>query len=105
MRSHGHYVNGYPSPTWISWNHMKDRCTNKNHVKYGLYGGRGIKFDPRWKLFENFVLDMGIRPKDKTLDRIDSEKGYYKENCRWASIFTQNHNRKKRRKLGLVTTY
>jgi len=94
---HGHWSNGKPSPTWISWNHMKDRCTNKHHVKYKLYGGRGIKIDTKWKVFTGFLEDMGIRPKNTSLDRINSNGHYTKENCRWASSSVQNNNRCTRR--------
>jgi len=93
-KGHGHYKGNYPSPTWISWNHMKDRCTNKNHVKFNLYGGRGIKVCPKWIKFENFLEDMGIRPNGTSLDRINPEKGYQKDNCRWSSIYIQRHNRR-----------
>ena len=91
---HGHYKGDRPSPTWVSWNHMKDRCSNKAHVKYHLYGGRGIKVCEKWLTFLGFLEDMGKRPTGRSLDRKDNDKGYSKENCRWSSIGQQNNNRR-----------
>lgn len=72
---------------------MKTRCLNKNHVYYRLYGGRGITICERWlHSFENFLADMGARPDAATLDRIDRDKGYSPENCRWADRKTQSEN-------------
>jgi hypothetical protein len=64
---------------------MWDRCTNKNNVYYHNYGGRGITVDPHWGLFENFRADMGLQPEGLQLDRIDNDKGYRKDNCRWTT--------------------
>ena len=64
---------------------MKQRCSRPNHDKYYMYGAVGITYDPKWESFEGFLGDMGERPIGTTLDRIDSKKGYYKENCRWAT--------------------
>lgn len=50
--------------------------------------------DPRWADFVNFLADMGERPPNTTLDRIDNEKGYWKDNCRWAT-HEQQHNNKR----------
>ena len=75
-----------------SWLAMKTRCTNPNQSAYKRYGGRGIGFDPSWKLFENFVADMGERPVGMTLERIDNSKGYCKSNCKWATSAEQSRN-------------
>lgn len=81
------------SSEYCVWVAMKQRCTNPNHMHYGRYGGRGIKFDPRWNSFENFYIDMGPRPKGHTLDRIDNDGGYNKDNCQWVTRKTQARNR------------
>lgn len=72
---------------------MIKRCENKNHPRYHQYGGRGIKVCKKWKSFEKFIEDMGVRPVGLSLDRIDNNKGYYKINCRWATKKQQNMNR------------
>lgn len=80
--------------TYKAWLGAKQRCTNPNYPKYHRYGGRGITICKRWlDSFENFLEDMGERPTGLTLDRIDNDKGYSKENCRWTTLKEQNRNR------------
>ena len=83
------------SPTYLSWQAMKTRCTNSKSENYEHYGGRGITYDPSWESFENFLEDMGERPEGMTLDRIDVNSNYCKENCRWIDHSTQVFNRRK----------
>lgn len=78
--------------TYISWIGMRNRCNYKGHIEYHRYGGRGISYDPRWNDFLVFLDEMGTKPDQTSLDRIDNNKGYCKENCRWATREEQSSN-------------
>jgi len=88
-KSHGKYG----TPTYNSWNTMLARCRNPNHTFFHRYGGRGITVCQRWYVFENFFADMGERPAGTTLDRIDNDRGYEPDNCRWSTNKEQFSNR------------
>lgn len=76
----------HESREYSTWENMIQRCTNPNARKYFLYGGRGVTICDEWiTSFKSFYRDMGNRPDNTSLDRIDSEKGYYKENCKWSN--------------------
>ena len=76
--------------TWIS---MRTRCCDPKHPTYERYGGRGITLDPRWLDFHVFLADMGLKPsKLYTLERVDNDKGYCRENCIWLLRRLQNRN-------------
>ena len=92
MPAHGHCSKGKRSRTYITWMSMVARCTRISHPFHEHYKARGIGPDPRWLLFENFLEDMGVRPPGCTLDRRDNDKGYSKDNCRWAKSRKQQGN-------------
>jgi len=83
------------TPTYNSWQSMKDRCSNKNNKHYRFYGGKGVTIDEKWNNFEAFLEDMGVRPEGTTLDRINPFGNYEMSNCRWADNKTQRSNTRK----------
>lgn len=91
---HGHAKKGDITPTFLTWTGMLVRCQNPNTQNFKDYGGRGITVCKRWLKFENFLADMGEKPEGLTLDRKENDKGYFKENCRWATMEEQSNNRR-----------
>lgn len=80
-----------------AWESMKRRCYNKNYYLYHRYGGRGITVCDEWRNdYSQFLKDMGRKPKGTirySLDRIDNNKGYSPDNCKWSTDSEQNKNR------------
>lgn len=92
--SSGHAANHGKSGSraYKIWAGMLSRIRNPNYKKYHLYGGKGISFCKEWEKFENFYADMGEPPDGCSIDRIDGNKGYSKDNCRWADAKQQANN-------------
>jgi hypothetical protein len=91
---HGHNRKnkGWRSPTYNTWASMKSRC-NGTHAGSKYY--TGVKLDPRWEVFENFLADMGEKPLGLELDRIDPFGDYTKANCRWVTHAENMQNMRK----------
>ena len=84
------------SKIYAVWNMMKQRCSLPTNKYYEYYGGKGIKVSDSWQKFENFYADMGDPPFERaTLDRIDNNKDYCKENVVWSTYEEQQANTSK----------
>ena len=83
------------TPTYIAWKNMKARCDDINHQAYENYGARGITYDQKWSTFNGYLEDMGEVPEKLTLNRIDVNLNYSKENCEWADNYKQGRDRRK----------
>lgn len=84
------------TPEYSLWLNMKSRCYNPKNNAYKYYGGRGITICDEWRDdFKQFYDDMCPRPSDShQIDRIDNDKGYSPENCRWVERIDNVRNRK-----------
>jgi hypothetical protein len=83
------------STCYLAWKNMKSRCTNQNLSNYKYYGERGISVCMEWEhSFQQFLNDMGEPPPYTSLERVDNNKGYDKENCKWATTLEQSRNKR-----------
>lgn len=99
-RKHGHggrYRGLTRTPEYNAWDGLIQRCTNPNQRGWMDYGGRGITVCDRWReSFPAFLADMGEKPEPKaqySIDRIDNDRGYEPDNCKWATRSEQQKNR------------
>jgi len=92
---------GSHSRLYSIWASMKTRCSNPNYKKFDYYGGRGITVCHEWQesfeTFRDWALANGYRD-DLTLDRKNGDKGYFPENCQWATWSEQRLNQKRERR-------
>jgi hypothetical protein len=99
--THGHSRGHNLSSAYVSWRAMKRRCFNPEGKQIKSYAERGVTICERWlgpEGFKNFLADMGPRPADHTLDRINNDGNYEPSNCRWATWIQQAANRRKPKK-------
>lgn len=94
-RTHGHTLRGKTSSEYMSYRGMIQRCYSPNFNRYSRYGGRGIIVCERWRIsFDNFLADMGLKPRSRmSLERVNNDGNYESSNCIWASATEQNRNR------------
>ncbi len=95
---HNQCNRGSVTREYSTWQGIKKRCYDKKNKHYADYGGRGITVCERWKnSFENFYEDMGNKPLNYSIDRIDNNGSYESSNCRWATQSEQTLNTRKRK--------
>lgn len=92
------------SNQYLRWNAMRSRCNNPNNLSYEHYGARGISVCKEWNEdFSAFWADMGSTYFDGAqIDRIDNDKGYSKENCRWTTPKVNSRNRRNNRFISIA---
>jgi hypothetical protein len=93
-KGHGYatYRSGRRNRTYDIWAGMLTRCRNPKRKEAKNYIERGIDFDPRWANFLTFLADMGECPPGLTLERRDNSRGYWPDNCEWATRRQQTRN-------------
>lgn len=95
---HGH-CKQYAKPVeYSAWINMRQRCSRDSGPDYPNYKGRGISVCPEWESFARFLSDMGPRPSPShSIERVNNDLGYSKENCVWATKQVQSKNQRIRR--------
>lgn len=76
---------------------MRKRVNNPRTIGWKNYGGRGIRCCKRWDRYENFLADMGPKPKGLTIERVNNDGNYCPSNCIWADMKMQNNNKRPRK--------
>lgn len=101
LRSQGNTTHGMAgTPTYRTWQHMIERCTDPKDRGFANYGGRGITVCDRWlESFENFLADMGEKPPGLSIERSKNDEGYEPGNCKWATAAEQSRNKRTNRPL------
>ena len=97
----GKFIRGYSmTRLYKTWLHMKERCYSPKDKRYAHYGERGIVLCEKWKndflTFAEWAVNNGYE-EHLTIDRIDVNKGYCPENCRWVTMIVQQNNRSNNR--------
>ena len=87
---------GWKKSSYNTWRAMLRRCNNPNDKDFPRYGGRGITVCEEWLDYSRFASDMGEPSNGETLDRINNDEGYLKENCRWTTGHVQAVNSRRR---------
>ncbi|HBN5447502.1 TPA: hypothetical protein L3F56_004202 [Klebsiella oxytoca] len=87
----------YKTREYGIWSGMMDRCYQENNPRFADYGARGITVCDQWHDFTSFYKDMGNKPDGMSLDRINNDKGYSPDNCRWATLNEQQWNQRKQK--------
>lgn len=87
------------SKEWRTWIEFRRRCNSTHRLDSKNYSLRGILYDKNWDIFENFLADMGECPTGCSLDRIDNDGNYNKENCKWSTRKEQERNKRSNRMI------
>lgn len=92
------WLSSKPKPYFV-WKGMMSRCYAKGDKEYPIYGGRGIKVCDEWKNSKNFCkwAENSGYAEDLCLDRVDNDKDYCPENCKWSTYIEQENNRRNNR--------